>query len=325
MTPTGAVTNFHAFNGIDGSSPQGPLVQGSDGSLYGTTMHNTIQGYPFYGVIFKITTNGTISTLHPLNFNEGVFPHTGLIEGSDGNFYGTTYQGNSSGVTGNGTVFRITPNGSFTSLLSFDGFNSGGGPAAPSSRVQTATSTALRLPAVRAARTIFRLSMTSAPQILTQPANQAALAGARVTLSVTVFGAPPLKYYWQRSGTNLIEGANLSGVNRRILTINNLSSADAGNYSVVVSNSLGSVLSSNALVTVISPPAFQSIIRSNAAIRLSWNATASQKYQLQFKSGLLGTNWTNLGSSITATGATVTASDPTGSNDQRFYRVILLP
>ena len=66
-------------------------------------------------------------------------------------------------------------------------------------------------------------------------------------------------------------------------------------------------------------------MRSNAAILLAWSSISGQKYQLQFKSTLGSANWTNLGSSITATGATYTTSDPIVGNSQRFYRVVLLP
>jgi uncharacterized repeat protein (TIGR03803 family) len=323
MTPAGMLNNFYTFtNGTDGSTPEGPLIEGSDGNLYGVTMHNKIQGFPFYGTIFKITTNGVLSTLYAFNFTDGSYPYAGLLEASDGNFYGTTY----SDAKGNGTVFRITPGGSFANLLSLDGFDTGAHPQAPlvegpDGSIYGTTTTG----GPGGGGTVFKLSVTSAPQILTQPASQTAIAGTRAGFNVTVFGAPLLSYYWQRSGTNLIDGGSLSGVHSRILSFNNLTSADSGSYSVIVSNALGYVASSNAVLTILAPPALQSIARSNASILLAWSAMPGQKYQLQFKSTLTAPNWTDLGTSVTATGATLNASDPIGGNTQRFYRVILLP
>ena len=54
--------------------------------------------------------------------NDGGWPVTGLVQGSDGNFYGTTYEG---GTHGCGTVFKISANGALTTLYSFTGGNDG--------------------------------------------------------------------------------------------------------------------------------------------------------------------------------------------------------
>ena len=101
--------------------------------------------------------------------------------------------------------------------------------------------------------------------------------------------------------------------------------ADNGNYSVIVSNSLGSVPSADALLTVVFPPVFQTIRLTNGTVTLTWSAIAGQKYQLQYKSTLNSANWASLGSVITASDATVTASDLSGESSQRFYRVVLSP
>jgi uncharacterized repeat protein (TIGR03803 family) len=82
--------------------------------------------------VFKITPTGTLTTLHSFDCTnrfgpEGCFPVAGLIQASDGNFYGTTRFG---GAAGRGTVFRITPAGAFTTLRSFDCATEGCGPNA---------------------------------------------------------------------------------------------------------------------------------------------------------------------------------------------------
>jgi hypothetical protein len=75
---------------------------------------------------------------------------------------------------------------------------------------------------------------------------------------------------------------------------------------------------------VVLPPAFQTIVVTNASTRLSWSAFIGQRYRLQFNSTLGTTNWSNSGSTITATSTTVNATNASGSATQRFYRVQLL-
>src|SRR5579862_100054 len=102
------------FNGTtDGTKPLGPLVQGFDGNLYGQT---TAGGTNSDGTVFKISTAGTLTTIHNFcslaNCADGGFPATGLLLGKDGNFYGGTY-GHA------GKIFKVTPTGQFTVLYSF--------------------------------------------------------------------------------------------------------------------------------------------------------------------------------------------------------------
>ncbi len=117
MTPAGTVTILHVFctqSGCpDGYNPTAGLVQGSDGNLYGETLFGGPNGY---GALFKITTSGTMTTLHSFNNTDGSGPTGGLVQGGDGNFYGTTSLG---GANSAGTVFMMTPSGTLTTLHSF--------------------------------------------------------------------------------------------------------------------------------------------------------------------------------------------------------------
>jgi uncharacterized repeat protein (TIGR03803 family) len=101
----------------DGSGPNAPLIQGADGSLYGTTSYGGPGGV---GTIFKITSSGTLTTLHIFcsesDCADGAFPSGGLILANDGNFYGVTVYG---GVLGVGTVFKMTPSGTLTTFYNF--------------------------------------------------------------------------------------------------------------------------------------------------------------------------------------------------------------
>src|ERR1700690_4239954 len=128
ISTNGTYTSLHSFTGInEGLFPDAGLVQGSDGNFYGTT---TSSG-PFdlgYGSVFKISTNGTLTNLYSFDYNDGSGPYAGLLQGSDGSFYGTTSFGGTNG--GFGTVFQISTNGALTSLNSFDYYNDGEGPYA---------------------------------------------------------------------------------------------------------------------------------------------------------------------------------------------------
>jgi uncharacterized repeat protein (TIGR03803 family) len=114
ITPSGTLTVLYSFNGNDGSLPDGALIQGSDGSFYGTTY---LGGANNNGTVFQMTPTGTLTTLHSFGGADGARPAAGLVQGKDGNFYATTSEG---GAKGYGTVFRITPGGTLTTLHSFN-------------------------------------------------------------------------------------------------------------------------------------------------------------------------------------------------------------
>jgi len=105
MTPSGTFTILHVFDITDGSAPLGALLLASDGNFYATT---EVGGAHNFGSIFKMTPAGTVTSLYSFcsqsGCSDGKYPYAGLIEGSDGNLYGTT---TSVGSTGDGTVFRL--------------------------------------------------------------------------------------------------------------------------------------------------------------------------------------------------------------------------
>jgi uncharacterized repeat protein (TIGR03803 family) len=117
ITSANTLSTLHGFAGTDGSAPYAALVQAIDGNFYGTTEGGGTNGY---GTVFKITPGGTLTTLYSFcsqtNCGDGAYPLAGLIQATDGNFYGTTEVG---GTNGYGTVFKITPGGTLTTLYSF--------------------------------------------------------------------------------------------------------------------------------------------------------------------------------------------------------------
>jgi uncharacterized repeat protein (TIGR03803 family) len=121
-SPAQTITTLTNFNGTNGSYPLATLVEGSDGNFYGTTSLGGINGPFSDGTVFKVTPDGSLTTLHNFNGNDGNDPQVGLVRATDGNFYGTTWQG---GASNYGTIFKITASGTFTLLHSFSGGTDG--------------------------------------------------------------------------------------------------------------------------------------------------------------------------------------------------------
>jgi len=122
MTPGGQITSIYSFceqvNCADGQLPETAPVLGSDGNLYGVTTSGG--SHAKAGTIYKITLDGKITTLHifcpTLPCADGQDP-TGIVEASDGKFYGTATHGG--GRLDEGTIFRISPTGKFELLHTF--------------------------------------------------------------------------------------------------------------------------------------------------------------------------------------------------------------
>jgi uncharacterized protein (TIGR03437 family) len=123
ITPTGAFTTLYTFHVLDGNSPWAGLTLGADGNFYGTTTSGgtLANGGIGAGTIFKITPGGGLTTLHVFSGMDGGDPIGGLVQGSDGAFYGTT----ALAAPGAGAIFKITPGGTFTMLHEFDGTDGG--------------------------------------------------------------------------------------------------------------------------------------------------------------------------------------------------------
>ena len=136
VTTNGVLTTIYSFsaqvganiNGTyistnsDGGGPEAALTLGPDGNFYGTTYGGGTNGA---GTLFKVTTNGALSIIHYFAFggynnsftnSDGAFPTTSLTYGPDGNLYGTTSSG---GTNSYGTLFKITTNGTFVTLVTF--------------------------------------------------------------------------------------------------------------------------------------------------------------------------------------------------------------
>jgi len=124
LTPSGVQTILYSFGRApDAMNPNTSLLQASDGNFYGTARSGGANGA---GAVFKVTPAGAESLLYSFSGgNDGANPVAALIQGDDGNFYGTTGYG---GTSGQGTVFKLTPTGIETVLYSFAGSSDGRSP-----------------------------------------------------------------------------------------------------------------------------------------------------------------------------------------------------
>ncbi len=192
ITPEGEFRTLHSFNRSDGATPNG-VIQATNGNLYGATLGG---GTNNSGVIFELTPEGQFQVLYnfcsQVNCSDGANPNAPLMEGSDGNFYGTTTFGGVSlnqSVLGLGTVYQITPAGQFTTLHRFC---AGGGDCAdgayPEAGLTQGTDgnfyglTYGRLACPGNCGTVFKLSMGLAPFV------EASQDFGRVGHSVNILG-----------------------------------------------------------------------------------------------------------------------------------------
>jgi uncharacterized repeat protein (TIGR03803 family) len=105
----------------DGAYPFDSLIQGTDGNFFGTTRNGGHGGMLGGGTVFRITPAGALTTVHRFRTDEGVDPYSALVQGKDGNLYGTLSAGgpySNRGVAA-GTAVRVTAQGNVKRLYSF--------------------------------------------------------------------------------------------------------------------------------------------------------------------------------------------------------------
>jgi uncharacterized repeat protein (TIGR03803 family) len=192
ITTAGALITLHSFRGTDGYAPQSGLVEGTDGKFYGTTYRG---GTNSGGTFFRITTGGMLATLYSFcsqtGCADGQYPEAGLIQGTDGKFYGTT----AGAGTNYGTVFSLTEVGALTTLHTFAGYPSdGSNPYAgllqgTNGKFYGTTSEG----GAYAGGTVFSLSVGLGPFVKTQPTSGTIGAAVKI-LGTNLTGATSVTF-----------------------------------------------------------------------------------------------------------------------------------
>jgi DNA/RNA endonuclease G (NUC1) len=164
--------------------------------------------------------------------------------------------------------------------------------------------------------TLATINSAVAPGITAQPQSTNIIAGSNAIFNVTATGTAPLSYQWQLANTNLPTATNAT------LTLTNVAANQAGAYRVVVTNSAGLVVSSNAVMSVYATAAasLSSIAYSSDQFHLSIAGVPGYNYAVQVSSNL--TNWVYLQTNAAPFSFTDTNA---GSYPSRFYRAVYLP
>ena len=158
------------------------------------------------------------------------------------------------------------------------------------------------------------------------PASQTNLWGSTAAFTVPTAGAGVLTYQWKRSGTNLINGGNISGATSGTLTLTGVTRADAtNNYTTGVTNIGGGVLSTTAALTVIvPPPGFTNAVVSGGIVTLSFSTTntfdTTSAFILQSAGDVTGP-YTNTPATFTGSAGAFQVTAPQ-TGDKMFYRLL---
>jgi uncharacterized repeat protein (TIGR03803 family) len=329
--------DINAWTNTDGENPVAGLVQDSAGNFYGTTSGD---GAYSGGTIFQFTSGGALNTLYSFpNFRmdvdslDGDTPLSELTEGSDGNFYGSTSGG---GTNYSGTIFRITPDGTFTVLCSFhssqlllgkDGNFYGTANSSQYGQIFQMTTNGV----ITILHT-FNSADGSYPNGLIQ-GSDGNLYGTTQSGGVrTPDGAYPGTVFQMTTNGTFTTLYSFSGPDGDGCQSALVQGTDGSFYGTTsyggtlwydpLSTSYGN-LGHGTIFKLTIMPVFQTIMPTNGSVALTWNIMPGQKYQLQSNTNLSSTNWLNLGSSATASTATVSASDSM-TNSQCFYRIMLV-
>jgi uncharacterized repeat protein (TIGR03803 family) len=345
ISPSGSYTNLHYFSGLtnDGSTPRGALVQGSDGKFYGTTTRGG-SGTGGGGVVFRISPGGSYTNLYsfPGYSHDGYSPIGALVQGSDGNFYGTTSNG---GTNSYGTVFRINPSGSYTNLHSFAGGyyygnNEGRNPQGPLVQGSDGNfygTTTGGGGTANGAGTVFRIgpsgsyttlySFSNSPPDGAQP-EAGLVLGSDGNFYGTTYGG----------GTNICGCGTLfrispSGQYKTLYSFSALPTGEPvvglvqGSDGNFFGTTLGMVFK---MAASLPSPAnkVSGVSVAGGNVVLTVQSVAGETYQLQYATSLASGNWSNVpGVSVTnSIGGPLTVTNLGGAiSPVRYYRLVITP
>jgi uncharacterized repeat protein (TIGR03803 family) len=334
ISTNGVLTSLFSFTGGSvGAGPQAALVQGSDGNFYGTTYSD---GAYNAGTVFRMSTNGVLTKLHSFTRAiDGAGPGAALARGSDGNLYGTTWEG---GTNDAGTVFKMNTNGALTSLYSFTGGDDGANPFGVVQGGDGNFYGTTEGGGTNGVGSVFKISTNGLLTSLhsfsgvndgTSP--EAALVrssdGYLYGTTCGSYGGPDYGTVFKISTNGALTTlySFTDGNDGALPTAALVQGNDGSFYGTTSSGGQGGGGTVFRLTVASAAPVLQVVTLTNTMVSLTWTTEAGGVYQLQFNSDLSSTNWTNLGGAGTAAGAMLSATDSVTNGPRRFYRVVLSP
>lgn len=411
VTPDGVLTSLVAFYGTNGCHPRAELLQGRDGNFYGTTCWggsetNVMPGGEIgYGTVFKMSPDGALVTLLSFNGTNGASPTGGLVEGADGNLYGTTRFGGASfsdpraangyGAPGDGTIFRISTNGEFATIFSFTPDTPGDQPMVSLTPGSDGFLYGIACYGPFNCGEIFRTSLdgTFTPiAALDSTIGTAWLSALIESRDGRFYGVSQFSAATNHSGVIYEVSANnsvhttlsltnsggfstgslLEGTDGNLYGTTSGSSdypygyiyqvTPQGDYSVIASfpraigagpwggmiqardgSLYGTALAGGPFATSpvntadgygtifrltvpsAAAPKLRAPIKAGTGVVLSWNALPGRSYQVQYKNALEDAAWNNLNNTAVSATNTIAFTSDTMPSSTRFYRVLLLP
>ncbi len=337
MTPDGGFTNLHHFDCSkgEGSGPICRLMQAPSGELYGTTFYGGASGCSgnSAGTVFKMTTNGEFSTVVSFNRTNGANPQCGLILGNDGAFYGSTIGGGGTSGDGDGTIFRLTPNGQLTTLHTFDYTVAG---SCPSGNLLQASDGNFYGTTEYGIETDFGTIFKMTP-------------GGDLTTLISFNGtngdyphgdliqADDGWIYGRTIGGGRFDGGTIFklSTNGTFTTILDFDDTNGlGPWPALVlgrdGNLYGATFGGGAgaggvAFRFVRPPRITGIQCTNNMAALTWMSYPGESYQVEWGTNLETPRWTAFQNRIIATGSNNASSFPLEDRSRAFYRIGLLP
>jgi uncharacterized repeat protein (TIGR03803 family) len=335
LTPQGELTTLLSLSAGSTLRVSG-LLLAKDGNFYGTSLG--VLGAFAGEYVFKMTPNGKLTQFHLFDRASGVHALNGLVQGRDGNFYGTCGSGPSTNL---GMVFRLAPDGTATELAYFNGANGNGPVGALVERDDGSFYGATGFGGPDNKGTVFKVTpdgtlttlaffsseYSGGPYIGLFKAGDGNLYG--MTFPTTYPASIPtgrINIFAINAEDRLTSIYSFPGMNGKIPDAcgNNDSPSlaqglDGNLYGITCGGGLnhaGNIFRLVFLPTLGITKAAQSVI-------FAWDAFAGKSYQVQYKSDLNVPNWSDLSPAITATNSTVSVTNDPAGAAQRFYRVTL--
>ncbi|HEY5915037.1 MAG TPA: immunoglobulin domain-containing protein [Verrucomicrobiae bacterium] len=159
------------------------------------------------------------------------------------------------------------------------------------------------------------LAVLVPPGIVTQPQDQAVAQGGSFSFSVVASGSDPLSYQWQ------FNGAILPAATSSVYSRTAAAASDAGNYTVVVTNSAGSVTSAPAGLQVLGGLTIAVRDRTTTNTTIGFTSATGLTYTLEYTDSLPVTNWTPILPGVPGNGAPMSLMDTNALVPMRFYRL----